>query len=132
MLFIDHNELKAFTELVYTLIGEKFGRFIDRGLPGQNFNLHLIGLAKKGHVKRILLSLITNSWNELDHTRVQPPSNLDLEDYTIEEKDSENFVYFNRKASLECPQYKHIHDKDQQWFGRICASNGKFILKCFW
>jgi hypothetical protein len=47
-LLIDHNELKAFTELVYTLMGEKFGRYIDRGLPGQNFNLRLIGSAKKG------------------------------------------------------------------------------------
>ncbi|GBB96096.1 hypothetical protein RclHR1_26800002 [Rhizophagus clarus] len=143
-LLINHNELKAFTELVYTLTGEKFGRFIDRGLPGQNFNLCLISSAKKGRVKRILLSLITNGWNELDHTRVQPPSNLGLEvrprmlsieknnsplkiivghdilqkcadlvlqkyfnylrDYTIEEKDSENFVYFNQKAPLECPQ----------------------------
>src|SRR2546429_620753 len=46
-LLIDHHELKAFTELVYTITGEKFGKFIDRGLPGQNFNLRLIGLAKK-------------------------------------------------------------------------------------
>ncbi|GBB90263.1 hypothetical protein RclHR1_17160003 [Rhizophagus clarus] len=171
-LLIDHNELKAFTELVYTLTGEKFGRLIDRGLPGQNFNLRLISLAKKDHVKCILLSSITNGWNEFDHTRVQPPSNLGLKvrprmlsieknnsplkiiighnilqkctdlvlqkysnylkDYTIEEKDSENFVYFNQKASLEYPQCKRIHDKDQQWFSRVCASNGKFIIKCFW
>src|SRR6266511_6080106 len=59
-LLIDHHELKAFTELVYTITGEKFGKYIDRGLPGQNFNLHLIGLAKKGRVKRILLYLINN------------------------------------------------------------------------
>src|SRR3990170_4408750 len=78
VLLIDHNELKAFTELVYTLIGEKFGKYIDRGLPGQNFNLRLIGSAKKGRVKRILLSSITNGWNELDHTRVQPPTSLGL------------------------------------------------------
>ena len=53
-LLIDHHELKAFTELVYTLTRKKFGKYIDRGLPGQNFNLCLIGSAKKGHVKRIL------------------------------------------------------------------------------
>jgi hypothetical protein len=54
-----------------------------------------------------------------------------LRDCTIEEKDSENFVYFNRKASLECPYCKRIHDKDQRWFGRVCARSGKFIVKCF-
>ncbi|RGB24554.1 hypothetical protein C1646_772904 [Rhizophagus diaphanus] len=138
MLLINHNELKAFTELVYTLTGEKFGRFIDRGLPGQNFNLRLIGLAKKGRVKRILLSSITNGWNELDHTRVQPPSNLGLKVrprmLSIEKNNSPLKIivghdilqkcadlvlrkYFNylrdytieEKDSLECPQCKHIH-----------------------
>jgi hypothetical protein len=54
-----------------------------------------------------------------------------LRDWTIEEKDSENFVYFNRKASLECSLCKHIHDKDQRWFGRVCTSSGMFIVKCF-
>ena len=34
VLLIDHNELKAFIELVYTLTREKFGKYIDRGLPG--------------------------------------------------------------------------------------------------
>ena len=134
-LLIDHHELKAFTELVYTLTGEKFGKFIDRGLPGQNFNLCLIGSAKKGRVKRILQFSLDNGWNDLNHTRVQPPTSLGLEvkprllsteknnnplriivsqdvlqkcadlvlqkhsnylrDWNIEEKDSENFVYFN-------------------------------------
>jgi len=50
-LLIDHHELKAFTELVYTITGEKFGKYIDRRLPDQNFNLRLIGSAKKGRVK---------------------------------------------------------------------------------
>ncbi|CAB5103042.1 unnamed protein product [Rhizophagus irregularis] len=153
-LLIDHHELKAFTELVYTITGEKFGKFIDRKLPGHNFNLRLIGSAKKGHVKRILKFSLDNGWNELDHARVQPPSSLGLEvrprmlsieknnnplrisvgqdilrkyaelvlqkhssylrDWTIEEKDSENFVYFNRKAPLGCPLCKRIHDKDQR------------------
>ncbi|RIA92126.1 hypothetical protein C1645_736587 [Glomus cerebriforme] len=54
-----------------------------------------------------------------------------LRDWTIKEKDSENFVYFNRKALLECPLCKRIHDKDQRWFSRVCASSGKFIIKCF-
>ncbi|CAI2191252.1 7009_t:CDS:1 [Funneliformis geosporum] len=171
-LLIDHHELKAFTELVYTITGEKFGKFIDRKLPGQNFNLRLIGSAKKGHVKRILQFSLDNGWNELDHVRVQPPSSLGLEvrprmlseeknnnplkiivgqdvlqkyaklvlqkhsnylrDWTIEEKEEtkENFIYFNRKALLECPLCKRIHDKDQRWFGRIYAS-GEFIVKCF-
>ncbi|GBC36888.2 hypothetical protein GLOIN_2v1477575 [Rhizophagus irregularis DAOM 181602=DAOM 197198] len=170
-LLIDHHELKAFTELVYTISGEKFGKYIDRGLPGQNFNLRLIGLAKKGQVKRILQFSLDNGWNELDHVRVQPPPSLGLEvrpwmlsekknnnplriivsqdvlqkcanlvlqkhsnylrDWTIEEKDLKNFVYFNRKGLLECPLCKRIHDKDQRWFGRVYASNGTFIVKCF-
>jgi hypothetical protein len=171
-LLIDHHELKAFTELVYTITGEKFGKFIDQKLPGQNFNLRLIGSAKKGHVKRILQFSLDNGWNELDHVRVQPPPSLGLKVrprmlseeknnnplriivgqdvlqkcanlvlqkhsnylrvWTIEEKDSENFVYFNRKGPLECPLCKCIHDKDQWWFGRVYASSGIFIVKCFW
>jgi hypothetical protein len=35
-----------------------------------------------------------------------------LRDWIIEEKDEENFVYFNWKGSLECPLCKRIHDKD--------------------
>ncbi|GBC18173.1 hypothetical protein GLOIN_2v1791232 [Rhizophagus irregularis DAOM 181602=DAOM 197198] len=170
-LLIDHHELKAFTELVYTITGEKFGKFIDRKLPGHNFNLRLIVSVKKGRVKRIFKFSLDNGWNELDHARVQPPSSLGLEvrprmlsieknnnplrisvgqdilrkyaelvlqkhssylrDWTIEEKDSENFVYFNRKAPLGCPLCKRIHDKDQRWFGRVCTSSGRFIVKCF-
>src|SRR5436190_18884322 len=77
-LLIDYHELKAFTELVYTITGEKFGKYIDRGLPGQNFNLRLICSAKKGRVKRILQFSLDNGWNELEHTRVQPPTSLGL------------------------------------------------------
>ncbi len=55
-----------------------------------------------------------------------------LRDWNIEENDSQNFVYFNRKAPLECPLCKRIYNKDQQWFGRIYASNRTFIIKCFW
>ncbi|PKB97104.1 hypothetical protein RhiirA5_433720 [Rhizophagus irregularis] len=149
-LLIDHHELKAFTELVYTITGEKFGKYIDRRLPGQNFNLRLIRSAKKGRVKRILQFSLDNDWNELDHVRVQPPPSLGLEvrpqmlseeknnnplriivsqdvlqkcvnfvlqkhsnylrDWTIEEKDSENFVYFNRKGPLECPLCKRTDE----------------------
>ena len=128
---------------------------IDRKLSGHNFNLRLIGSAKKGRVKRILQFSLDNGWNELDHARVQPPTSLGfkvrprmlsteknnnplrisvgqdvlqkcadlvlqkhsnyLRDWIIEEKDSENFVYFNRKALLlECPLCKRIHDKDQR------------------
>ncbi len=59
-LLIDYYEFKAFTELVYTLTGEKFGRYIDQGLPDQNFNLHLISSTKKGRVKYILQFLLDN------------------------------------------------------------------------
>ena len=123
-------------------------------MPGQNFNLRLIGSAKKGRVKRILQFSLDNGWIELDHARVQPPTNLGLEvrphilsieknnnllriivgqgvlqkcidlvlqkysnylrDWNIEENDSQNFVYFNQKAPLECPLCKRIYDKDQQ------------------
>ena len=55
-----------------------------------------------------------------------------LRDWNIEENDSQNFIYFNRKASLECPLCKRIHDKDQRWFSRVCASSGRLIVKCFW
>ncbi len=170
-LLIDHHEFKAFTKLVYTITGEKFGKYIDQGLPGQNFNLRLIGSAKKGCVKRILQFSLDNGWNKLDHIRVQPFTSLGFEvrtqllneeknnnplrilvgkdilqkyanlvlqkhsnylrDWTIEEKDSENFVYFNRKALLECSLCKRIYDKDQRWFGRVYTSSGMFIIKCF-
>ncbi|CAI2195610.1 12364_t:CDS:2 [Funneliformis geosporum] len=143
-LLIDHHELKAFTKLVYSLTGKKFGKYIDRGLPSHNFNLRLISSAKKSRVKCILQFLLDNRWNELDHARVQPLTSLELEvrprilsteknndllrisvrqdilqkcadlvlqkyskylrDWTIEKKEEtkENFIYFNRKASLEC------------------------------
>src|SRR3954453_4487703 len=78
-LLIDNYELKALIELVYTLTGEKFGKYIDRGLPGQNFNLRLIGSTKKGHVKRILQFSLDNDWNELEYARVQPPTSLGFE-----------------------------------------------------
>ncbi|GES85411.1 hypothetical protein GLOIN_2v1777834 [Rhizophagus clarus] len=152
VLLIDHHELKAFTELVYTITGEKFGKYIDRGLPGQNFNLRLIGSAKKGQVKRILQFSLDNGWNELDHVRVQPPPSLGLEvrpqmlskeknnnplriivgqdvlqkcanlvlqkhsnylrDWTIEEKDSENFNSDERGVVFECDP--SIAEKIQQ------------------
>jgi hypothetical protein len=76
---IDHHEFKALTELVYTITGKKFSKYIDRGLPGQNFNLCLIGSAKKGRVKRILQFSLNNGWNELKHAKVQPPTSLELE-----------------------------------------------------
>ena len=37
-----------------------------------------------------------------------------LRDWNIKENDSQNFVYFNQKAPLECSLCKRIHDKDQQ------------------
>ena len=46
-LLIDHHELKVFIELVYTITGKKFGKYINRKLSDQNFNLRLIGLTKK-------------------------------------------------------------------------------------
>ena len=35
-----------------------------------------------------------------------------LKDWTIKEKDSKNFVYFNQKALLGCLLCKHIYDKN--------------------
>ena len=54
-----------------------------------------------------------------------------LKNWNIEENDSQNFVYFNWKASLECPLCKRIYDKNQRWFGCVYASSGTFIVKCF-
>ena len=59
-LLVDYQELKEFTELVYKLTGEKYGKFIDRGLSGRNFCLRLIGSAKKDRVKRILQYSLDN------------------------------------------------------------------------
>ncbi|CAI2183383.1 6058_t:CDS:2 [Funneliformis geosporum] len=53
-LLIDHCELKASTKLVYTITSKKFCKFIDQKLSGQNFNLRLIGLAKKGLLECLL------------------------------------------------------------------------------
>ncbi|RHZ54573.1 hypothetical protein Glove_426g16 [Diversispora epigaea] len=79
VLLIDHLELKEFTELVYRLTGEKYGKFIDRRLPGRNFNLRLIGSAKKDRVKHIFQFSLDNGWNKLDHARVQPPTSLNIQ-----------------------------------------------------
>ncbi|RIB17565.1 hypothetical protein C2G38_2186998 [Gigaspora rosea] len=169
-LLVDYQELKEFTELVYRLTGEKYGKFIDRGLPGRNFCLRLIGSAKKDRVKRILQFSLDNGWDELNHARVQPPASAGFEvrprilsvekinnqkkiivghdslkkyanqvlqkysDYlgswNIEEKDSQYFVYFSRKAYLECSKCKRPHDKNQRWYGRAYG-NCSFIVKCF-
>ncbi|CAI2190049.1 2557_t:CDS:2, partial [Funneliformis geosporum] len=151
-LFIDYHELKAFTELVYIITSEKVGKYIDRGLPDQNFILRLIGSAKKSCIKHIFQFSLDNGWNELDHVRVQLPSSLRLEvssrilsieknnillrisvgsdilqkhtnlvlqkhfnylrDWTIEEKDSENFNSDERRKVFECDP--SIAEKIQQ------------------
>ncbi|CAI2168764.1 10064_t:CDS:2 [Funneliformis geosporum] len=104
-LLIDHYKLKALTELVYTLTGEKFGKYIDRGFPGQNFNLRLIGSAKKGRVKHILQFSLDNGWNELDHIMVQPPSSLKLErlDYRRKGRDKGKLRIFQPERSTRIP-----------------------------
>ncbi|GES95157.1 hypothetical protein GLOIN_2v1791232 [Rhizophagus clarus] len=113
-LIIDHYELKSLTELVYTITGEKFGKYINRKLSGQNFNLRLIGLAKKGRVKCILQFSLDNGWNELDHARIQPPTSLGLE---VKPRMLSTEKYNNplriSVALLECPLCKRKHDKDQ-------------------
>ncbi|CAI2183357.1 8899_t:CDS:2 [Funneliformis geosporum] len=115
-LLIDHHKLKAFTELVYTITGEKFSKYIDRGLPDQNFNLHLID----------------NSWNELDYARVQPPSSLglDIRPRMLSIVKNNNPLRIS-VAPLGCPLCKRIHDKDQWWFSRVYVSSWIFIVKCF-
>ncbi|CAI2196216.1 16353_t:CDS:2, partial [Funneliformis geosporum] len=107
-LLIDHHELKAFTELVYSLTGEKFGKYIDRGLPGHNFNLRLVSSAKKGlEVRPQILSTEKN--NDLlrisiEQDILQKYADLILQKYSkylrnwiIEEKEEtkENLIYFN-------------------------------------
>ncbi|CAG8554560.1 3024_t:CDS:2, partial [Cetraspora pellucida] len=158
------------SKLIHKLTREKYDKFIDRGLPGRNFCLCLIGFAKKDRVKCIFQFSLDNKWDELDHARVQPPASAGFEvrprilsvekinnqkkiivghnslkkyanqvlqkysDYLgswdIEEKDSQYFIYFSRKAYLECPKCKRPHDKDQRWYGHAYG-NGSFIVKCF-
>ncbi|CAJ0631859.1 10988_t:CDS:2, partial [Entrophospora sp. SA101] len=74
---------------------------------------------------------------QVEQDSLKKYANLVLQKYSdylgswdIEEKNSQNFVYFSRKAYLECPKCKRLHDKDQRWFGRAYG-NGSFIVKCF-
>src|SRR5580765_981185 len=53
-----------------------------------------------------------------------------LGSWDIEEKDSQYFVYFSRKAYIECPICNRTHEKDQRWFGRA-RYDGAFKVKCF-
>ncbi|RIA79639.1 hypothetical protein C1645_840227 [Glomus cerebriforme] len=82
-----------------------------------------------------------NRWNDLNHTRVQPPTSLRLEvrPRLLSTEKNNNPLriivgqdVLQNKVPLECPLCKRIHDKDQQWFGRIYATSGTFIVKCFW
>ncbi|CAG8774115.1 23231_t:CDS:2, partial [Cetraspora pellucida] len=57
-LLVDYLELKEFTELVFRLTGEKYKKFINRGLPDRNFY---------------------NRWYNLNDSRVQLPINMNLE-----------------------------------------------------
>ncbi|CAI2182077.1 16655_t:CDS:2 [Funneliformis geosporum] len=82
-LLIDHHELKAFTELVYAIT------------------------TKKGRVKRILQFSLNNKWNELDYTRVQPPTNLGLK-----VKPQMLMIGLSKKRTQK-------------------TSSGEFIVKCF-
>ncbi|CAI2171596.1 18102_t:CDS:2 [Funneliformis geosporum] len=139
----EHSQWITFTELVYTITEKKFGKFINQKLPDQNFNLCLIGSIKKEfEIRSRMLSEEKNNnplriiigQNVLQKCMklvLQNHSNY-LKDWTIKEKDSENFVYFNWKGPLECLLCKRIHDKDQQWFSRVYASSKTFIVKCFW
>ncbi|CAI2187373.1 6633_t:CDS:2, partial [Funneliformis geosporum] len=94
VLLIDHHKLKAFTKLVYTITGEKYD----------------------------------NGWNELDHAKVQSPTSLELKvrprmlilqkystylkDWTIKEKDEENFNSNECEEIFECDP--SIAEKIQQ------------------
>ncbi|CAB4394643.1 unnamed protein product [Rhizophagus irregularis] len=151
ILLINHHELKAFTKLVHTITGEKFAKkgrvkrilqfSLDNGWnelkyarvqPPTSLGLgvrpRMLSIEKNNnHLKIFVRRDILRKYADLV---LQKYSNY-LRDWTIEEKDSENFVYFNRKTLLECQLCKRIHDKDQRWFGRICASSGRFIIKCF-
>ncbi|POG82949.1 hypothetical protein GLOIN_2v1761403 [Rhizophagus irregularis DAOM 181602=DAOM 197198] len=126
---IDHHELKAFTELAYTITGEKFGKVQLPPRLGLEVRPQMLSEEKNNNPLRIIVG--QNVLQKCANLILQKHSNY-LRDWTIKEKDSENFVYFNRKGPLECSLCKRIHDKDQQWFSRVYASNGTFIVKCFW
>ncbi|CAG8672167.1 14546_t:CDS:10 [Cetraspora pellucida] len=102
-LLVDYLELKEFTELVFRLTGEKYKKFIDRGLPGRNFCLRLIGSAKKDRMKRILQFSLDNDVEKINQKKIivgqdslKKYANLVLQEYSdylggwdIEEKNSQ-------------------------------------------
>ncbi|CAI2199196.1 15064_t:CDS:2, partial [Funneliformis geosporum] len=149
-LLIDHHELKAFTDLVYTITRKKFGKFIDRKLSGQNFNLRLIGSAKKDRIKRILQFSLNNGWNKLDHVRVQPPSSLGLEvrpqmlskeknnnplkiiiDQDVLQKYAKLVLQKHSNYLKDWTIEENEETKENFWFSHVCARSGEFIVKCF-
>ncbi|GBB94388.1 hypothetical protein RclHR1_23460001, partial [Rhizophagus clarus] len=76
-LIIDHYELKSLTELVYTITDEKFGKYIDKRLPGQNFNLRLIA----DDVNLLVLST-RHSYSNAVTTRLNLKSYFDIDGNT--------------------------------------------------
>ncbi|CAI2196150.1 13789_t:CDS:2, partial [Funneliformis geosporum] len=121
VLLIDHHDLKAFTELVYTLTDEKYGLEVRPRMLSTEKNDNPLRISVGQDVLQKFANLVLQKYSNY------------LRDWTIEEKEEtkENFVYFSRKAPLECPFCKRIHDKDQRWFSRVYARSGEFIVKCF-
>ncbi|EXX52731.1 hypothetical protein RirG_250500 [Rhizophagus irregularis DAOM 197198w] len=96
---------------------------------GLEVSPQMLSIEKNNNSLRI--SVGRNILQKCANLVLQKHSNY-LRDWNIEENDSQNFVYFNRKALLECSLCKRIHDKDQWWFGHVYTSSGTFIVKCFW
>jgi len=71
----------------------------------------ILSIEKNNNPLRISVSL--NILQKYADLVLQKYSNY-LKDWTIKEKDSKNFIYFNRKALLEYLLCKYIYDKDQQ------------------
>ncbi|KAF0373855.1 superfamily I DNA and RNA helicases: PROVISIONAL [Gigaspora margarita] len=121
VLLIDYQELKEFIELVYKLTGEKYDKFIDRGLPGRNFNLRLIGFVKKDRVKRIFQFSLDNGIEKIniqkkitmDRDALKKYANIVLQKYSeylgswdIEEKNSQCKTVMNQgKFLVDGPKF---------------------------
>ncbi|RHZ70940.1 hypothetical protein Glove_264g38 [Diversispora epigaea] len=130
-----------FTELVYKLTGEKYDKFIDRGLSSRNFCLRLIGSAKKDRVKRILQFSLDNGWDKLNHVRIQLSANARFEvrpcTLSVEKINQKKIIVdqdaLKNYANLVLQKYPEylgswdIEEKDSQWYVYF---NQKTYLEC--
>ncbi|RIA93587.1 hypothetical protein C1645_819219 [Glomus cerebriforme] len=136
-LLIDYQELKAFTELVYTLTEENSANnewneldYARVQLPtslGLKVRPQMLSIEKNNNSLRI--SVGQDILHKCVNLVLQKHSNY-LRDWNIKENDSQNFVYFNRKAPLECPLCKR---SDEPGEGTKSPSFSKAFVKFpFW